>query len=251
MSAVATAARQRLDIGKVTEDAFGVLADNWLPFLLAAVLLTGLPTIITGLAQILSKANAAFTLLSLLGSIANLVGLTILQGGLIYGSMRTLNGSPATLGECLRVGVKTWLPMLGLFILMGLAVGLGFILLVVPGILLALRWSVAAPALVMEGRGIQDSMGRSAALTEGRRGSIFLLFLVLWIVVLVCEAAVFGVAGGFRGLMTMPPIITLGVSPLLATLFNMVWPAVMAALFHQLRGAREGGAPETLAEVFA
>jgi hypothetical protein len=251
MSAVASAARQRLDIGKVTQDVFGVLADNWLPFLLAAALLTGLPTFVNGLAQVLGRTNPVFGLLSLAGSIANLIGLTILQGALIYGSIRTLDGNPATLGDCLKVGAKRWLPMLGLLILMGLGMFLGLLLLVVPGILLILRWSVAAPALVMEGRGIQGSMGRSADLTQGRRGSIFLLFLVLWILVVVCEAAMIGVAGGFRGLLAMPPAVTLIATPLLATLTNAVWPVLMAALFQQLRDSREGGAPETLAEVFA
>jgi hypothetical protein len=251
MSAVATGAKQRLDIGKVVEDVFRVLADNWLPFLLATALLTGLPTFVNGIGQVLSKTNPAFGVVSLVGSITNIIGIAVLQGALIYGSMQTLNGGSATLGDCLKVGGKTWLPLIGLFILMGLAMFLGLVLLVVPGILVILRWSVAAPVLVMEGRGIQASMGRSAALTEGRRGGIFLLFLVLWIVALVADAAMFGVAGGFKGLMTMPPVIVLVATPVLTTLSNLIWPVLTTALFQQLRVTREGGAPETLAEVFA
>ena len=56
--------------------------------------------------------------------------------------------------------------------------GLALLLLIVPGVLLWLRWSIAVPVAVLEGTGVSDSCERSAFLTEDARGRIFLIMLV-------------------------------------------------------------------------
>jgi hypothetical protein len=68
----------------------------------------------------------------------------------------------------------------------GFAVALGFIFLIVPGILLMLRWSLAVPAKVLEDRGVGDAMSRSSELTQGNRGRIF----VIWILFIVLDIGV-------------------------------------------------------------
>jgi hypothetical protein len=69
------------------------------------------------------------------------------------------------------------LPLLGLSLLVGVGLGLGFLLLVVPGVILWTRWSVAVPALVLEGRGVTGSMRRSWELVGGRGWAVWRLFL--------------------------------------------------------------------------
>ena len=72
--------------------------------------------------------------------------------------------------------------MIGVSMLVGLGVGAGLIALIVPGVLLALMWSLAVPVKVLENKGATDAMSRSADLTKGDRGRIFvvwLLFIVL------------------------------------------------------------------------
>jgi hypothetical protein len=64
----------------------------------------------------------------------------------------------------------------------GFLVGLACLALIVPGILLALRWSLAVPAKVLENKDVGDAMSRSAELSQGNRGRIFViwfLFIVL------------------------------------------------------------------------
>jgi Membrane domain of glycerophosphoryl diester phosphodiesterase len=57
--------------------------------------------------------------------------------------------------------------------------------LIVPGILLAVRWSLAVPAMILEKNGIRESMSRSTQLTEGNRGRVF----VIWILFVVLTLA--------------------------------------------------------------
>jgi hypothetical protein len=75
--------------------------------------------------------------------------------------------------------VKSEIPgVIGLTLLVGLGVGAGFIALVVPGIILAMMWSLAVPVKVLENKGITDAMSRSSDLTKGDRGRIFVIALL-------------------------------------------------------------------------
>jgi hypothetical protein len=51
--------------------------------------------------------------------------------------------------------------------LVGLVVAVGFILLIIPGIIFLTLLAVAVPALVIEGSGVTASMGRSWNLAKG------------------------------------------------------------------------------------
>jgi glycerophosphoryl diester phosphodiesterase family protein len=91
-------------------------------------------------------------------------------------------GRPASVVESFS-RVKGHIPgVIGVSMLVGLGVGAGLIALIVPGVLLALMWSLAVPVKVLEDKSATDAMSRSADLTKGDRGRIFvvwLLFIVL------------------------------------------------------------------------
>ena len=263
MSVSVAGSGHRLDIGKVLTDGLGVLAHNFGPLFLLALLLQGIPAALTAWGQVIGAGNPLGGMFAAVGGLASLVTVPMLAGALIYGCMRGLEGQPASIDDCLKVGVRHWLPMLGLMIGSSILIGLGFILLIVPGALLALRWSVAAPILVLEGRGIAEAMGRSADLTRDRRGAIFLLFLiyfgiqcvlqsVLGAVGLGYKAAGMGLGLGFPFAAFGPrPAVIVLLTPIISVCTSLVLNAIVATLFRELRGDKEGGHPETLGEVFA
>lgn len=69
-------------------------------------------------------------------------------------------------------------------LLYNLIVFVGFLLLVVPGIIWALKFQFYSFALVDENAGVLDSFRRSAALTQGVKWNLLLLWLVLALVVI-------------------------------------------------------------------
>jgi hypothetical protein len=80
---------------------------------------------------------------------------------------------------------KHLLGVVGLTLVVGLAAG-ACLILIVPGIMLFVMWSLSVQAKVLEDKGIFDAMTRSSDLTRGRRWRIFvmwILFLLLAIVV--------------------------------------------------------------------
>lgn len=64
-------------------------------------------------------------------------------------------------------------------LLAGLGILVGFVLLVVPGLYLLVRWSLLAPVIVLERRQARDAFGRSADLVRGHG------WRMLWVVLVV------------------------------------------------------------------
>lgn len=77
------------------------------------------------------------------------------------------------------------LPLIDFGILFGIGVTFGLILLVVPGLILLTFWLVGAPAIVVEGIGLVDDVGRSQPLVRGNAWAVFGALLVLLIVILL------------------------------------------------------------------
>lgn len=84
-------------------------------------------------------------------------------------------------GELVRSVLPVLLPLLAIAVLAGIAVGIGLILLIVPGLFLATIWAVVVPVFMLERPGIAASFDRSRALVRGYGWSVFgtLLLVVL------------------------------------------------------------------------
>ena len=142
---------------------------------------------------------------------------------------------------------------IGLSLLWAIGVGIGFILLIVPGIILLMMWSVAVPALVVEREGVFAAFSRSAELTKGARWKIFGLSLVLlviyWLLSLVVGLVGLGTFNAATpGGLTVANLIG---SMVTGTIFNMIWGTIQPSLYVELRQWKEGTSAESLAQVFA
>jgi hypothetical protein len=69
---------------------------------------------------------------------------------------------------------------LGAILLMGLVIGAGFILLIIPGIFLMCRCAVTVPASMLEDEGPGTALSRSMELTKGFAMQVFVVFLLAW-----------------------------------------------------------------------
>jgi len=99
----------------------------------------------------------------------------------------------------------------------GIRVLLGLILLIVPGILWALKYSLAIPAALLEDLQAGAALKRSAVLTQGDRGRIFLLYVLFFVLDLIF----FTVLGAFLGVSILSHGgATLGTGTFVAMMFG-------------------------------
>lgn len=69
-------------------------------------------------------------------------------------------------------------------LLAAIAITVGLLLLIVPGLLLATWWALVVPAIVLEGRSVFEAFGRSRELVRGNGWNVFGLIVLTFLVLL-------------------------------------------------------------------
>lgn len=103
----------------------------------------------------------------------------LLAGSLVYAVVDLQRAGGSSAGACLRRGVKVLPKVLAVTLLQSLITGAGFLLLIVPGVILSLMFAVCVPAAVVERLGVVEAFKRSNELTKGYKGLIFATYF-LW-----------------------------------------------------------------------
>src|SRR5213083_3335373 len=137
----------------------------------------------------------AFALLIGVIFVVSIVFSTIAEGSAIKLASEQITKGEANFGTSIRFAVSKLLSIWALNIIVGIIVFLGFIALIVPGIILAIMFSLAFPVLLIENKGVLESMGRSRELVSHRWLKTFATFLVLGIVTIVASAIVSAISG--------------------------------------------------------
>lgn len=248
--------RRRFDMGRVVERTFGVLGAHLGPFLLMALVLVALPSALVAVGaqryvDDLQTAGASQNWPIIIGSlIVSVLCAYLLQAAVVHASVEDMRGRSAGIAESLRVAVSHVIPLVVMAIISTIGVMIGLMLLVVPGILLAVCWSVMVPARVVERRGIFQSMGRSFDLTEGSRWAILLL-VVVYAVASWILTVLFGLIGvALAGLGAGAMLVEVVISPLVSAFTSVISSVGVAAIYFELRAIKEGVAHENLAAVF-
>jgi hypothetical protein len=131
-----------------------------------------------------------------------------------------------------------------------LAVALGTLLLIVPGVLLSLAWIVGPGVGAVEGKGFLDIFRRSAELTRGSRGALFAISFLLTVLALILNLVSRVVTGGSLLSAGQSPLFLYIVQPAVTGIVTAVWASIVAAAYLELRGVKEGLTAGGLATVF-
>jgi hypothetical protein len=122
------------------------------------------------------------------------------QGGTIYAVSDLYLGHPTTINASLR---KMWgqlLNLLGVSLLNGMAIVIGIIFLIIPGIYLACRLITCVPAALLEDLGARESLERSFALTKDSAWRAFVIYF-LYVSMVYATLILFAIPFGFVAVM--------------------------------------------------
>lgn len=120
--------------------------------------------------------------------------------------------------------------MIGAGILAGIGIGVGFVLLIAPGLYLATIWAVIAPAIVIERRGIFDAFGRSRHLVKGNGWPVLGTIVVAYLIAIVATLAFTAIGGAIAN----GPLVRIVFSTLASTPAAPVGALVAAILYFRL-----------------
>jgi hypothetical protein len=147
-----------------------------------------------------------------------------------------------SVGQLLRSVEPVFGPLVAVSILFGIGVGIGFVLLIVPGLYLLVIWSVVAPVTVLERPGVFAGFGRSREIVRGNGWNVFgVIVIVFVIVVLISVVAGIAASGlGSVGRALVQWAVNSAIAPLTALSASVLYFALRGTEANT--GAPAGGA---------
>ena len=152
----------------------------------------------------------------------SLVGTAVVQGALVE-AVEQERRHRGSIGGLFRATWKRAGALLGVSLLTGFGVGLGLFLLVVPGLILFTRWSLAVPAVMLEGRSPIDAMRRSRELVKGHGWPVFAVFLTVTVAAGLTSLAVELMLADVLGLWPALTLASALTTPFAAHALNVVY----------------------------
>jgi hypothetical protein len=146
------------------------------------------------------------------------------------------NGRRPKIGPVALQGLRVLAVVVAAEIVAGVLIGLGFIALIVPGIILSLRWSVVAQTAAVDHEGWMPALRRSAQLTAGHYWHIFRVLLAVGFLTFLIAAVTGVLVGGGHNTSIVSVLIGIVVYTLVASFGALT----LAVLYFDLR-AREAG----------
>lgn len=201
-----TTSLRPMSLGELLDRSFFLYRKNFALF----VGIIALPHLVLLAFQLIGVAinprtAAGFTATTLVWTLITMViylgAIAASQGATVMAVSKVHLGNSTTISESFA-GIRGRILYLALIMIgVGIGVGVGLILLIVPGIILALMWSLTIPVAVIEDKGLRDATSRSAELTKGSRGRIFMIyflfFVLMYIVILLWEIPILAFLGLF------------------------------------------------------
>lgn len=138
------------------------------------------------------------------------------------------------LGPVASRGLRVLAVVAAAEIVAGILIALGFVALIVPGILLSLRWSVVAQTAAVDHDGWLPALRRSGKLTAGHYWHIFRVQLAIGLLTFLIAA----IAGAFTGGGNGTSAVSVLVGILVYTIIASFGALTLAVLYFDLR-ARE------------
>jgi len=177
---------------------------NWLPGYLLAVI--------------------SFALIT--GIIAWIIGY-IAQGITIKFTSDTLEKGKANLQASFNFTMSKILSILAVSIITGILIAVGIIALVIPGIILAIMFSLVVPTIIIEDTGALESLSRSRLLVSHRWLKTFGLLLLLYLII--------GIVSGLVGLISTPfGLASTLVSSILTAFIQPILPIGLTLYYYSM-----------------
>jgi hypothetical protein len=180
---------------------------------------------------VLSLALGGFG--SALGSLVTLFAMFLLQAALVKAVQDVRDGR---VDLDLRETVNAALPYVGAVaiasILASIAIAFGFILLIVPGLILLTFLSLIVPSIVIGGAGSLDSFGRSWRTVRGYAWNVFTVYIVVFLALiageLVLSLILYVLPYTVRSFISSVVVGTI-VAPFIATVVTLIYFRLTAA----------------------
>lgn len=237
--------RGTFESGKILSETLSIYFSNFVPFLLlTAVALAPMFGSLFLLVNAAARQDKNAILSSLVFLVLSAIACwQLATASITYGVFQQMRGADASIGDCLGKGLSSLLPVIGVVFVQTLGILVGLMACIVPGVILALRWTVSIPVAVEERPGVFETLRRSSSLTDGYRGAIFgVLFVINFLTNMVDRIV---------GIAVKDPMTILFITGGTAVLGIGLTGTATAVMYYRLRSIKESIDVDQIASVFA
>ncbi len=168
-----------MTVGGILGEAWHLYTRFFTRFFIVAAIVFLIINLFNALLGWLIGTGSVALLVALITTVVSLVGTFWLQGALVYAVEDVRDGRiDSSIGELFE-RVQPYLgTLIGAGILAGLGIALGFVLLIVPGLILLTWWCLIVPVIVLERKRVGESFSRSRELVRGHGWTVFGIIIV-------------------------------------------------------------------------
>jgi hypothetical protein len=226
----------------------GVLDEAWRMYKAHAKHLLAIAFVIYLIAAVIAAlfALAGGTIGALLGSLVVIVAAFLLQATLVKAVQDVRDGrADMSIGETVSAATPYIWSVALASIMAGIAITIGLILVIVPGLYLMTIWAVIVPVIVIERAGVLASFGRSHQLVRGRGWHVFATLVLVYVILLVVKLVL--------GLIfsALPHVLGSGLSSIISgTLIAPYLALVVTLVYYRLSGDSQVPTPPASGESY-
>jgi len=243
-----------LTVGEILDTSFSLYRRHFGALATVALVCTGIPLVL----RMFLEASGGFLVnltLGILYALSLVVLNLVATAATVFIVSESYLGRPLSARDALRRSTPYMGRILVCSLLMAMAVGLGFLLLFIPGVILAVGLALAIPAVVLEpGTSASGALSRSWELTRGARWRIFGLGITLLVLLYVPVVAITGLfaflipqSGGMFGPASLGTVMAIAVGGLVQMFIYPLFYCVLTVTYYDLRVRKEGFDLELLA----
>ncbi len=219
----------------------GVLAEAWglyrrfaAHFLAIAFVLYFLTAVIVALLTMTAGATGYFV-----AAIIEFVAAFLVQAAMVKAVQDVRDGqADLSMDATISAGARFLLPVAGASILAGIGIGIGLVLLIVPGLILMTYWSLIVPSIVVGESGALASFGKSWRAISGHFWQAFGTYVLVFLIWVAFDIAL-GLA-----LLAVPAALRSFLSSIIGgTLLAPFYALVVTLVYYRLSEAHAGAMP--------
>ena len=228
-----------LSLGEILDGALVLLRRHFALVLGIAIVCEGIPTAMDVYIDLIGGASQNPGL-NLLDRVLTLVGSVFVTGATVRVVSEAYLGRTPMFGDAMGFAGQRFGPVFGANFLSGLLTVLAMVLLIIPGIIVACGYSVAAQAAALESGSSGEALRRSWNLTKGFRwkalglGAVSIaLILVVFLGAGLLAGILSGVLGGLDAVLAvLAGGVSLFIYPVISCVFTL--------FYYDLRVRKEG-----------
>lgn len=189
-----------------------------------------------------SLISTVIMIVVLSGLVLWLVGTTI-TGVVVKNASDQIEKGTSNLGVSFNFAISKLPSLLIAQFVAGILIVIGMLFFIVPGIIIAIMFSLVIPTIIVEQKGIFESLGRSKKLVSKRWLKTFLLALILGIIALIVNGGAYVLTMPFS---TIHPIVNPLITNIISAFVSPIYPIAITYLYYAMVARENPTPPSTL-----